>query len=122
MPVPMDLGNIGRHDARKTQSDQDASNDTSYDDVCAIAWKGYKAGKRAGKKGQNGAGTWYRGKGADEWASGKRVDGGKKGEKKGSKGSESDWYSDRGNSILLPLWRARAHWSELSIQVDQPHR
>ena len=26
-PVPMDLGNIGRHDVRTTQSDQDASND-----------------------------------------------------------------------------------------------
>ena len=94
-PVPMDLGNVGTHDARKTQSDQGASNDMSYDDVCAIAWKGYKAGKRAGKKGQNGAGTWYREKGADEWASGKRVDGGKKGGKKGSKGSKSDWYSDK---------------------------
>ena len=69
-PVPMDLGNVGAHDARTTQSDQDASNDTSYDDVCAIAWKRYTAGKGAGKKGPNAAGTWYRGKGTDEWASG----------------------------------------------------
>ena len=45
--VPLDLGSVGTHDARTTQSDQDTSNDTSYDDVCAIAWKGYKADKRS---------------------------------------------------------------------------
>ena len=33
-PVPMGLGNVGTHDARTTQSDQDASNHMSYDDVC----------------------------------------------------------------------------------------
>ena len=41
-PAPTNLWN-----ARTTQSDQDASNDMSYDDVCAIAWNGYKAGKGA---------------------------------------------------------------------------
>ena len=41
-PVPMDPGNVAAHDARTTQSDQDASNDMSYEDVCAIAWKEYK--------------------------------------------------------------------------------
>ena len=60
-PMPMDLGNVGTHDARATQGDQDVSNDMSYDDVCAIAWEGYKVGKGAGKKGPNGAGSWYRG-------------------------------------------------------------
>ena len=50
-PVPMDLESVGTHDARATQRDQDASNDMSYDDLCAIAWKGYKAGKGAGKNG-----------------------------------------------------------------------
>ena len=44
--VPMGLGNVGTHDARTTQSDQDSSNDMSYEDVCAIAWKGYKAARR----------------------------------------------------------------------------
>ena len=44
-PVPVDLGNVGTHDARTAQSDQDTNNDMSYDDVCAIAWKGYNAGK-----------------------------------------------------------------------------
>ena len=34
-----------------TQSDSDTSNDMSYEDVCAIAWKGFKVGKGAGKKG-----------------------------------------------------------------------
>ena len=52
-PVPMDLGNVGTNDAR----DQDASDDMSYDGVCAVAWKGYKAGKGAGKMGPKGAGT-----------------------------------------------------------------
>ena len=55
-PVPVDLGNVGTHDAKRTQSDSDASNDMSYEDVCAIAWKGYKAGKGMGKKGSNGPG------------------------------------------------------------------
>ena len=56
-PVPMDMGNVGTHDAKMTQSDSDTSNDMSYEDVCAIAWKGYKAGKGAGKKGPNGSGS-----------------------------------------------------------------
>ena len=46
-----------------TQSDRDASNDMSKHDACV---RGHTAGKGAGKKGPNGAGTWYRGKGADE--------------------------------------------------------
>ena len=31
--APMDLGTVGTHDARKMQSDQDASNDMSCDDL-----------------------------------------------------------------------------------------
>ena len=46
-PVPMDLGNVGTHDMKMTQNDTDTSNDMSYEEVCAIAWKGYKAGKGA---------------------------------------------------------------------------
>ena len=65
-PVPMDLGNVCTHDAKMTHSDSDTSNDMSYDDVCAIAWTGNKAGKRTGKKGPNGSGVWRRGEGADE--------------------------------------------------------
>ena len=34
-------------------------------------------------------------KGADEWTSGRRDDGGKKGGNKGSKGSKHDWYGDK---------------------------
>ena len=33
-PVPMDLEYVGTHDARTTQSGQDANNDMSYDCVC----------------------------------------------------------------------------------------
>ena len=93
-PVPMDLENVGTHDAKMTQSGPIMSNDMSCDDVCAIAWKGYKAGKGAGKKGPNGLGVWHRGEGADEWTSGRRDDGGKKGGEKGSKGSKPHWYGD----------------------------
>ena len=95
----MDLVNVGTHDRRTLQCDQDVNNDMSYDDVCAIAWTEFKAGKEAGKKGPNGAGTWYRGKGADEWVGGKRDDGGKKGGKKGSKGSKPDWYGDKEGKV-----------------------
>ena len=38
-PVPLDLGNVGTHDAKMTHSDPETSNDMSYDDVCAIAWQ-----------------------------------------------------------------------------------
>ena len=91
-PVPKDLGNVGAYDAKTTQGDSDTSNDVSHEDVCAIAWKRYKAGKGAGKKGQNGTGTRHRGKGADEWTSGSRDDGGKKG---GKKGNKLDWHGDK---------------------------
>ena len=92
--APQGLGNVGTHDAKMTQSDSHTSNDMSYEDVCAIAWKGYKAGKGADQKGPNGSGTWHRGDGADEWTSG-RGDGGKKGGEKGSKGSKPDWHGDK---------------------------
>ena len=94
-PIPMVLGDVGAYDAKTTQSDSDTSNDMPYEDACAIAWKGYKAGKRAGKKGPIGSGTWHRGKGADERTNVRRDDGGKKGGKKGSKGSKPDWYGDK---------------------------
>ena len=69
-PTPMDLGNVGAYDAKTTQGNSDMNNDMSIEDVCAITWKGWKAGKGAGKKGPNGSGPWHRGKGAgelDEW-------------------------------------------------------
>ena len=37
---PMDLGNASGYDTKTTQGDSDTSNDMSYEDVCAIAWKG----------------------------------------------------------------------------------
>ena len=52
--------------------DQDMSSDMSYDDVCAIAWKEYKAGKGASKEGPIVSGTWNRERGADEWTRGRR--------------------------------------------------
>ena len=38
-PLPMHLENVGTHDTKMTQGDSDTSNDMSYEDVCAIAWK-----------------------------------------------------------------------------------
>ena len=123
-PVPMDLENVGTRDTKMTQNDTGTSNDMSYEDVSAVACKGYNAGKGAGKKGSNGSGTRHRGKGADEWPSGKRDDGGKKGGKKGSKGSIPDWHTDKDKESKgkgKGKGRARAHRSELSIQVGQQH-
>ena len=54
---PMDLVNVGLHDTKTTQSDSDTSNDMSHEDVCATAWKGYKAGKGAGQEGTEWMGT-----------------------------------------------------------------
>ena len=85
-PVPLDLGNVGTHDAKRTQSDSDTSNDMSYEDVCATAWHGGQS--RQGKRQErtpNGLEVWHRGKGADEWTSGRRDDGCKKRCKKGGK-------------------------------------
>ena len=59
-PIPMDLVNVGAYDAKATQNDSDVTNDMSHEDVRARVWKGYKAGKGAGKKGPNGSGTWHR--------------------------------------------------------------
>ena len=49
-PVPMDLGNVGTHDAKRTQSDSDTGNDMSHEDVCAIAWKGAKPARERARK------------------------------------------------------------------------
>ena len=58
----------------------------SYEDVCAIAWKGYKAGAGAGwDRMDREHGIVVK----NEW---QRDDGGKKGGKKGSKGSKPDWH------------------------------
>ena len=64
----------------------------SYDDVCAIAWN---PAREQARKDRTGSWTWHRGKGADEWTSGRKDDGGKRGGKKGSKGSKPDWYGDK---------------------------
>ena len=65
-PTSVDLGSVDVHDAGMMQSDKDMSNDTSYEDMCAAGWKGYKAGKGAGKKGPHCPGASHRGKGADK--------------------------------------------------------
>ena len=129
-PTQTDLGSVGAYDAKTTQSGSDTSNDMSYEDVCAFAWKGYKSRQ---KKGQNG---WHRGKGADEGTSGRRDDGAKKGGTKGSKGSKLDGTATRTREAMGAKGRARARVKpdaativeskgisgELSIQVGQQHR
>ena len=85
----MDVGNVGTHDAKMTQSDSDTSNDMSYENVCAIAWKAHEAAKGTGKNGLNGPKVWHRGKGTDEWTSGRRDDGSKKGGIEGVQGRQT---------------------------------
>ena len=51
--------------------------------------KGTKPAREAARKDQ------HRRKGADEWTSGRRDDGGRKGGKKGSKGSKPEWHGER---------------------------
>ena len=74
-------------------ADQDANNDMSYDDVCAIAWK--QSWQRSRQDRTKRSRNVVQRMGADEWASGTRDDGGKKGGKQGSKGSTPDWYGDK---------------------------
>ena len=85
--VAMDLGDTGADDAKMTQFDQETDNNMLHDDMCAIAWKRYKAGKGPGKKGIDGTGTWNRGKGYDGWQVSKGDDGSRNGGEKGSKDS-----------------------------------
>ena len=49
-PVPMDLGNVCTHDTKMTQNDSDMSNDMSYEDVCATAWKGIQVGREQARR------------------------------------------------------------------------
>ena len=108
-PVQMDLGNVGTHDAKMTQSNSDTRNDMSYD-VCDRLER-YKAGKGTGTKGPNGSGVWHRGNGTEKWTSGRRHDGGEIEGEKGSKGSKPDWYGDRDLEKKALETRARARAS-----------
>ena len=38
------------------------------------------------------------------------------------KKAKGKWYRLERNPVLLRLWRARAHGSEVSSQMDQQHR
>ena len=80
---------------KTTPGDQDPDNTMSYDDACAVAWKGRKAGTGSGTKGTNGTGTWNRGKGYDRWQVGKVDDWSRKGGKKVSKGGSVGSKYDR---------------------------
>ena len=54
-PMPLDLGNVSGYDTKSTQGD--TSNDMSYEDVCAIAWKGYR---QEGAEWVNTMASWTR--------------------------------------------------------------
>ena len=89
-----------RTSAKKTQSVSDTSNDMSYEDVCAIAWKGYKAGK--GSRQERTKRNRRVAVVAKELMNGRvaeRDDGGKKGGKKGSKGSKRDCYGGKKEEV-----------------------
>ena len=65
-PVPMDLRNVGTHDAKMTQSDSDTSNDMSHDDVCD---RFERVQRRQGNRQERTERIRrvQRGKGVDEW-------------------------------------------------------
>ena len=131
----MDLGTVGAHDAKMTQSDSDPSNDMSYGDVCEIPWKEYKVGKgstqeRTERIGSVASWELMIGRVAEEMTEERRI--GK---------SKPSWYGDRDKGstghkrqgqgqregqertpILLLLRIARTDRSELSTQVDQQHQ
>ena len=119
-PVPMDLGNVGTHDTKMTQNDFDTGNDMSYEDVCAIAWKGYKAGKGAGKKGPNGSGTWHRERrqrraprAANSIGTATRIN-----EARETARARAKARVKRDTATTAESW---AHRSKLSTQVGQQH-
>ena len=68
-----------------TQSDSDTSNDMSYDDVCAIAWKGCKAHKGTGIVEKE----LINGRVAEEMTEQRKE------VRRARKGSKPDWYGDR---------------------------
>ena len=138
-PVPMDLRNVGMHDARMMQSDQDMNNDVSFDDMCAIAWKRKQSRQRSRQTGQG------RGTRENELANGciseettgartvarrvPRAAGltGTVTRTKGALGTEAKTRAQakgKGKSEvrLLRLMEARTHLRELSISVGQQHR
>ena len=131
-PVPMDLGKVGSQDAKMTRSDSDTSNDMSFDDVRAVAWKGYKAGKGTGKKGPNGLGVWHRGEGADDMTKERRKEvrrapraanltGTVTGTKEVLETKANAKTRARAKSDTATNEESRAYRSALSIQVDQQH-
>ena len=139
-PVPMDLRNVGAYDSKMTHSAPDTSNDMSYEDVCAIAWKRYKAGKGAGKKGPSGSGTGIvekelmNGRVAEEMTEATKearrapraanVMGTATRTREALEAKEMARVMARAerNPILLRLRRATAYRHKLSIQVHQQHK
>ena len=137
-PVPMDLGNVGTHEAKMTQSDLDTSNDMLYDDVCKRL---ERAQSRQGNRQERTERDWVCGIVEKELMNGRvaeEMTEGKKGGKKGSKGGKPDWYGDRdkgstGNKgkikgkgksetrYCFDCGRASAYRNELSVQMDQQH-
>ena len=96
---PMDLGTVGTNDARTTQSDQDTSIDMSYDAVCdRIETIESRQRSRQERTKRNRNEVSRTGGCGDEWTSGKRDDGGKKGGKKGSKGVKTEGIAAIANS------------------------
>ena len=94
--------------------------------TCALLpGKDTRPAREQGNKGPSGSGTWHRGKGADEWPSGKRDDEGKKGGKKGSKVSKPDWHGDKdkgskGKPRMCFFLVAVASWPSLRHRPPSP--
>ena len=90
-PTPRDLGNVSRYDTKTTQGDSGHEHMTCHAKTCAPS-----PGRRTRPAREQATTMGIVEKGADEWTSGRRDDGAKRGgKKKGSKGSKPDWHSDK---------------------------
>ena len=96
-PVPMGLGNVDTHDARTKQSDQDASNHMSYDDVCVCdrveRIQSWQRSRQERTKRSRNAGTEEKelmnGREAKETTKERRE------ARRDCKNSESDWHGNQ---------------------------
>ena len=124
-PVPMDLEKVGAHDARTTQSDQDASNDMSYDEVMEQARRDQTEQDRGIEEKELMNGRVANETMEERWEAGRAP-----------RAANLNWYGDKDtgsneskfkgrgkgkseNSILRRSRRARAHQYKWTNIVDE---
>ena len=100
-PVPMDFGNVSRHDTKSTHDGKRRRVPRTRATTCRatmcvrLLGKDTKVAKEQARKDQTDQGRGIEEKEQMNGSSANRDDGGKKGGTKGSKGSKRDWYGDK---------------------------